>query len=90
MVAVCNQSRWPGATASSVDGVSAADLESIGTLYAGRVAQLEEHYLDTVGVIGSSPVAPIIDFNELGGSDRPAFSRFHTNLHKDEVWSVFA
>ena len=65
LVAVCNQSRCPRATASSVDGGSAADLESIGRLYAGRVAQLEEHYLDTVGVIGSSPVAPIIGFNRL-------------------------
>ncbi len=74
------------ATGSSVDGISAADLESIGTLYAGRVAQLEEHYLDTVGVIGSSPVAPIIVFNSLktGG----LFNRLLPGIIKQMNYSV--
>jgi hypothetical protein len=54
--------------------------------FIGRVAQLAEHYLDTVGVIGSSPVAPIFAFNQLRKPHLNFTSHFNTDFNTQVNW----
>ena len=45
-------------------------------------------YLDTVEVIGSIPVAPTNEINNLGGPVGPLFSCVHKPVHKRAVKSM--
>ena len=53
----------------------------------GRSAVWLAHLPWAQGVGGSNPLAPINQFNQLGGSKWPAFHHVDTDVHTREVWS---